>query len=186
MSNATLNRQTGIVDVTPDLLERWIADGDTVLIDVREDFEHASERIEGAHHFALSRLDPEALRESHGAHRVVFHCRTGRRSAEAAGRYGRGDEPTFHLAGGLEGWKSSGRRTTRSATAPRIDVMRQVQITAGSLVLVGVLLGAFVSPWWLVLSGFVGGGLLFAGASGWCGMAKLLAQMPWNRRTLSP
>ena len=59
--------------------------------------------------------------------------------------------------------------------------MRPVMITAGSLVLLGVALGAVVHPGWLGLSGFVGAGLVFAGASGWCGMAKLLALMPWNR-----
>jgi rhodanese-related sulfurtransferase len=182
MSQATSNGVPTVVDVTPELLEQWLEHGDTVIIDVREDFEHATERIAGAHHFALSRFDPQAVRESHGAHRVVFHCRTGRRSAEAAARYRADDDHVFHLAGGIEGWKASGRKTERSASAPRIDVMRQVQMTAGGLVLAGVLLGAFVSPWFLILSGFVGTGLMFAGASGWCGMALLLSRMPWNRR----
>jgi rhodanese-related sulfurtransferase len=171
-----------LVEVTPALLEQWLEAGDTVLIDVREDFEHAAERIDGAQHIPLSKLDTRALREAHGAKRVVFHCRAGRRSADAAERYRVGDEHVFHLAGGLQAWKASGRGATRSLSAPRIDVMRQVQMTAGSLVLIGVLLGAFVSPWFLVLSGFVGTGLIFAGASGWCGMAMLLGRMPWNRR----
>ena len=35
-----------------------------------------------------------------------------------------------------------------------------------------------------LLSGFVGAGLVFAGVSGFCGMARLLAWMPWNRRTV--
>ena len=59
--------------------------------------------------------------------------------------------------------------------------MRQVQIVAGSLVLAGVLLGWLVSPMFLGLSAFVGAGLAFAGISGFCGMAKLLAFLPWNR-----
>ena len=59
--------------------------------------------------------------------------------------------------------------------------MRQVQIVAGSLVLLGVVLGTTVSPLFLLLSGFVGAGLVFAGLSGWCGMAQLLALAPWNR-----
>jgi hypothetical protein len=50
-------------------------------------------------------------------------------------------------------------------------------------VVLGVLLGWFVSPWFLALSLFIGSGLVFAGVSGWCGMAKLLATMPWNRPT---
>jgi hypothetical protein len=48
-------------------------------------------------------------------------------------------------------------------------------------VLTGVVLGLFVSPGFFGLSAFVGAGLTFAGATGWCGMAKLLAVMPWNR-----
>ncbi len=169
------------IDVSPEMLESWLASGEAVLVDVREDFEHAGERIDGAHHVALSRLDPEQLRRTHGAKRVVFHCRSGKRSAQAAGRYAREGEDAFHLQGGIEGWKSSGRATERSASAPRIDVMRQVQITAGSLVLLGVVLGMLISPWLLGLSAFVGAGLVFAGASGWCGMAMLLARAPWNR-----
>ena len=58
--------------------------------------------------------------------------------------------------------------------------MRQVQIVAGSLVALGVALGVLVSPWMLILPAFVGCGLVFAGVSGWCGMARLLAVMPWN------
>jgi len=49
----------------------------------------------------------------------------------------------------------------------------------------GVLLGVLVSPWFLILSGFVGCGLVFAGATGWCGMALLLARLPWNRPATS-
>jgi len=182
MSPAALNGQTEIVDLTPELLEQWIGENSAVLIDVREDFEHAAERIGAARSVPLSRLDPRALRTAYGTQRIVFHCRTGKRSTEAAKRYRDGSEPVFQLAGGLENWKASGRDTKRSATAPRLDVMRQVQIISGTLVLAGVLLGAFASPWFLVLSGFVGGGLILAGASGWCGMARLMAQMPWNRR----
>jgi hypothetical protein len=112
---------------------------------------------------------------------VVFHCRSGKRSLDAADRYRQNGEETFHLAGGIEGWKSAGKPVARPATAPLLPIMRQVQLTAGALVAVGVALGVAVSPWFLGLSGFVGCGLMFAGISGWCGMAKLLAVMPWNK-----
>ena len=65
-----------------------------------------------------------------------------------------------------------------------IEIMRQVQITAGALIVLGVLLSLWVAPQFIALSGFVGAGLMFAGISGWCGMAKLLGLMPWNRRPL--
>ena len=61
--------------------------------------------------------------------------------------------------------------------------MRQVQIAAGTLILIGALLGTVVAPAWFGLSAFVGAGLLFAGISGFCGMARLLMLAPWNRRT---
>jgi len=59
-------------------------------------------------------------------------------------------------------------------------------VIAGFLVTLGVLLGVTVSPWWLGLAAFVGCGLMFAGASGWCGMAILLGRMPWNRGASGP
>ncbi|WP_407701509.1 YgaP family membrane protein [Tsuneonella amylolytica] len=64
--------------------------------------------------------------------------------------------------------------------------MRQGQIAAGVMILAGVLLGFTVGPAWFGLSAFVGAGLTFAGVSGWCGMAHLLALMPWNRRAAAP
>ena len=60
--------------------------------------------------------------------------------------------------------------------------MRQVQIAAGALALLGVLLGALVAPAFFGIAAFVGAGLVLAGVSGFCGMAHLLAAMPWNRR----
>lgn len=63
--------------------------------------------------------------------------------------------------------------------------MRQVQIAAGALVLLGVILGYGVAPGFFLISGVVGAGLLFAGISGFCGMARLLMKMPWNRRVNS-
>ncbi len=172
-------------DVAPDLLLSWMRSGDTVLVDVREDYEHAEERIDGAILRPLSRFDAESVRREVGDRRAVFHCRSGKRSLDAARRFGSDGRPTFHLAGGIEGWKAAGQPVVRPATAPRLPVMRQVQIAAGGLVALGVGLGVTVSPWFLALAGFVGCGLMFAGITGWCGMAKLLAGMPWNRSAAS-
>jgi hypothetical protein len=66
-----------------------------------------------------------------------------------------------------------------------LPLIRQVQIGAGTLVVLGVALGYLVSPWFFLLSGFVGAGLLQAGLTGWCGMANLLQVMPWNRPRLA-
>lgn len=84
------------------------------------------------------------------------------------------------LDGGLNAWEKAGLPVETNADAP-LEIMRQVQIAAGSLVLIGVLLGFLVAPAWFGLSAFVGAGLTYAGVTGFCGMARLLMLMPWNR-----
>ena len=84
------------------------------------------------------------------------------------------------LDGGLEAWKRAGLPVIEDRSAP-LPLMRQVQIVAGSLVLLGVVLGFLLGPAWFGLAGFVGAGLVFAGVTGFCGMARLLARLPWNR-----
>lgn len=162
------------VPVSPAEAQRLIAGGAT-LVDVRGADEHARERIPGAVNRPLDRLG--AL----PAGPLIFHCRSGARTDAAAARLAAAaGAPCYTLVGGLEAWRGAGLPTAVDRRQP-IEIMRQVQIAAGTLVLAGVLLGWFVAPGFFALSGFVGAGLLFAGASGWCGMARLLALMPWNR-----
>ena len=94
-----------------------------------------------------------------------------------------GFTPCHILQGGLDGWRAAGLPTRLDRAQP-LEIMRQVQLVAGGLVLLGVLLGFLVAPAFFGLSAFVGAGLMMAGATGWCGMAKLLQAMPWNRRSL--
>jgi rhodanese-related sulfurtransferase len=151
------------------------------LIDIREADEFAREHIDGAVSLPLSRLEAGhvALRS---ATPVAFACRTGMRTNSNCDRLAAHvGEPAYVLAGGLEGWKKAGLATKADSKAP-MEIMRQVQITAGSIVVLGVVLSAAVNPAFIWLSGLIGAGLVFAGASGWCGMAKLLAMMPWNRK----
>jgi rhodanese-related sulfurtransferase len=90
------------------------------------------------------------------------------------------DLEVYSLEGGLMAWKEAGFPTHRASCAV-LGLERQTQIAAGSLVLSGTLLGVAWHPAFFFLSGFVGAGLIVAGLSGWCGMAKLLAKMPWNQ-----
>jgi rhodanese-related sulfurtransferase len=153
-----------------------------VLIDIREADEHARERIPGARHHALSRLDADNPAEP-GDEVLVFHCRSGARTKANAPRLAAasGGCETYILEGGLDAWKRAGLPIALDIRQP-IEINRQVHIIAGGMALAGVLLGASVSSWFYGLSGFVGAGLMFAGISGFCGMARLLALMPWNRR----
>ena len=111
--------------------------------------------------------------------RLALKARKG--DPDAAARLVNAGHPeVIHLKGGLEAWRAAGFPVELNRKAP-ISLMRQVQIVVGTLVLATVILGVTVSPWFLALTGFFGAGLLFAGLSGTCGMAAVLALMPWNR-----
>ncbi len=84
--------------------------------------------------------------------------------------------------GRYSGLKQAGLPTVEDKSQP-LPLMRQVQIAARLLILCGVVLGYTLSSGFFLLSGFVGAGLLFAGLTGFCGMARLLKVMPWNRHT---
>ncbi|MGK0740232.1 rhodanese family protein, partial [Yokenella regensburgei] len=86
----------------------------------------------------------------------------------------------YLLEGGIDAWKQAGLPVIKDASQP-LPLMRQVQIAAGVLILCGVLLGYTLSSAFFLLSAFVGAGLTLAGVTGFCGMARLLAVMPWNR-----
>jgi len=167
--------------VTPERARRLIEEG-AILIDIREADEHARERIPGAQHLPLSRLD-EADLAVHRGRPVIFHCRSGARTlgnaARLAGWVG-GDCEAFVVEGGLDAWRKAGLPVATDRRAP-IELNRQVQIGAGSIAFIGTLLGLTVSPWFFALPLFVGGGLTMAGVTGFCGMAILLMRAPWNR-----
>lgn len=174
-----------IAPITPTEARRLLNEGSAVLIDIREPMEHAREAIPGAKLCPLSHLDSATLSALAGrnAPAIIFHCQGGKRTHDNADRLQACSLPqAYMLEGGLTGWKSAGYPTRVDRTQP-IELQRQVQIAAGSLILLGVVLAWLVSPLFIALSAFVGGGLVFAGASGWCGMAHLLALMPWNRKT---
>ncbi|MDH3474440.1 MAG: rhodanese family protein [Rhodospirillales bacterium] len=159
----------------------WVEEDKAVLIDIREADEHAREHILGARLAPLSRFGTGELAQE-GEKIAVFHCDSGNRTRQAAPQIlSLGFEKVYHLEGGLQAWKRAGLPVELNRKAP-ISLMRQVQIATGSLVLLGVLLGLWASPWFLGLSAFVGAGLAFAGLTGFCGMARLLAVMPWNQR----
>lgn len=148
------------------------------LIDIRQADEHAREHIPGASNIPVDQIE----RVDVSGKTVVFHCRSGARTeanaprlAEAAGG------ACYIIEGGLDAWRNAGFEVKLDTRQP-LELMRQVQLTAGGLVLLGVALGFLAGPVFFAISAFVGAGLMFAGATGWCGMARLLKGMPWNRQ----
>ncbi len=157
-------------------VRQYLANG-ALLVDVRSADEHRRERIEEAVSCPLPAI---RLPETE-AGIVIFHCRSGFRTKEAEqaliqAAQGR---QAFVLQGGLNAWKKAGLPVIADKRQP-LPLMRQVHIAAGSLVLSGSVLGYAVSPWFYFLCAAVGCGLLIAGLTGFCGMARLLKHMPWN------
>lgn len=173
-----------ISEVDPTTARQLIAGG-ARLIDVRGADEHARSRIAGAINVPLDEIGRQPLPDGP----LVFHCRSGMRTRANAGALAAAaGGAAYVLTGGIDGWAAAGLPVAVPISVPfsvdagkPIEIMRQVQIVAGLLVVLGIVLGLLVSPGFFGLSAFVGAGLAFAGATGWCGMARLLAMMPWNR-----
>lgn len=169
-----------LLPLPPAEVSARIASGGAVLIDIREPDEFARSHVPGAHSAPLSQWEQAALPK--GGAQVIFTCRSGMRTAGACDRLAaRVSGAAYVLDGGLDAWRKAGLPLAVDAKAP-LEIMRQVQIAAGSLVLVGVVLGFLVAPGFFGLAAFVGAGLTFAGVTGFCGLANVLMLAPWNRR----
>lgn len=171
-----------IRSIPPSEAQQKQAEG-ALLVDIREADEYARENIPAARLLSLSAIEQGARLENLTANdTVIFHCQSGVRSAKNAAKLAAIATPAqvLLLEGGLDNWKKVGLAVTTDKSQP-LPIMRQVQIIAGALVVLGVVLGYSISPAFFLLSGAIGAGLLFAGIGGFCGLARLLNLMPWNK-----
>ncbi len=100
-----------VEDLTVEQVKAGLEDGSILLVDVREPNELAAERIPGAIGFPLSAFDPATLPDPEGK-RVVFSCRSGKRSVAASKAAQAAGLPyDAHMAGGILAWKEAGFET---------------------------------------------------------------------------
>lgn len=159
-------------------------ENEACLLDVRQPDEYHYRRIQGAQLIPLDSIESRAS-EIPKDRPVYVYCRSGNRSRQAVSRLeALGFNNLVNLEGGLQAYEKCGGQIL----CPRrgLPLIQQVQIGAGSLVVAGTLLAWLVHPAFMLLSGLVGTGLVFAGVSGFCGMAQLLSHMPWNREEVHP
>ncbi|RUL86286.1 rhodanese-like domain-containing protein [Tautonia sociabilis] len=173
-----------IATISPKDLEAIRASGKPIdLIDVRTPVEFRELHAEPARLVPLDQLDPKAVVASRSCpadEPLYVICRTGNRARKACEMFVAAGIPNVvNVEGGTIAWEQAGLPVVRGKKA--ISLERQVRIAAGTLVAIGTALGAFVSPYFLVIPGFVGCGLVFAGITDTCGMGMLLARMPWNQ-----
>jgi rhodanese-related sulfurtransferase len=169
--------------LSPAALSAVIASGEAhELLDVRTPPEYASAHVPGATLIPLDSLNVDEFLARHVAGTPVYVlCQGGPRAVRAIEKLERaGCNDCVLVEGGTQAWIDAGLPIHRG-TSNVLPIMRQVQIVVGALSALGALLALTVTSWFALLPLLIGCGLLFAGITGVCGMALLLAKMPWNR-----
>lgn len=164
------------------LLQQATAEAPLDLIDVRTPVEYRGVHVRGARLMPLDQLASQAVRFSRpaGAQGPVYVlCKSGGRARKACEKLTAAGLEAVLVTGGTDACVAAGLPVVRGQAGMSLE--RQVRIAAGLLVALGTLGGVFLHPWVLALPLAVGCGLVFAGVTDFCGMALLLARMPWNR-----
>jgi rhodanese-related sulfurtransferase len=178
---------TAVTALAPSTLRTWIAEHqDLLVIDVRSAAEFESLHIRGSYNVPLPLLSEhtDELAARLGS-RVVLVCHSGARAEQARQRLGNSGISTAHvLSGGVPAFAAAGGGVVKGKN--RWDLERQVRLAAGSLVVLGLAGGRFVSPRIRTLAGAIGAGLTFSAATNTCAMGKALSAMPWNKAATEP
>lgn len=161
-------------------LEQMIGEGESLqLVDVRSHGEFATGHVPCAVNIPMEQLETRLNDLRPGEH-VVLVCQSGRRACISEELLQAHRDDLIVLEGGTNAWAEAGLPIV-GAVGARWSLERQVRLAAGIMILVGVGLGFVVHPGWFGMAAFVGAGLTFAGLTNVCGMASLLAKMPWNK-----
>ncbi|HEX3437660.1 MAG TPA: rhodanese-like domain-containing protein [Pseudacidobacterium sp.] len=169
--------------ISPAELSAILGTGDIhQLLDVRTPPEYGGAHVPGARLVPLNELKVEAFLAQHKPGSPIYIlCQAGARASKAIEQFERaGCHDCVLVEGGTQAWIDAGLPVHRGVSKV-LPLMRQVQIVVGSLAAIGAILVLTVNPWFAILPLFLGCGLLFAGMTGTCGMALMLARMPWNR-----
>ena len=175
-----------VATISPTTLAELRRKGETItLIDVRTPAEYGEVHVEFARNIPLDRLDAKDVKALAGPGPLYFVCKSGGRSQKACEKLlAAGLTDVVSVEGGTAACEAAGVPVVRGRKAMSLE--RQVRIAAGALVATGAALAAFGPDllWQRIgmgLAGFVGCGLMFAGITDTCGMAMVLARMPWNQ-----
>ncbi|WP_339152780.1 rhodanese-like domain-containing protein [Streptomyces sp. F41] len=155
------------------------------VIDVRTPGEYAAGHLPGALNIPLDHIQRALPDIRDAAHRkdVLVVCASGARSENACKILAENGIATTTLSGGTGAWAADGHELHRPQGSARTvwGMERQVRLTAGALVLLGLLLGVLIHPAFQILSAGIAGGLVFSALTNTCGMATILTKLPHNR-----
>lgn len=172
-----------ILNYTPEQASVLAKENKGMFIDVRSVGEALGEQIPGSVFLPFDLVSRKRLEGlGVGGKTPILVCRSGARAKQAAGALASEMESVAVLDGGLVSWKEAGLPT--EAGRRGIPLERQVLVGAGTMMMLFTLLGVLVSPMFFALTIFMAGGMIFAGVTGACGMARILVMMPWNKAPL--
>ncbi|MEI8290699.1 MAG: rhodanese-like domain-containing protein [Verrucomicrobiota bacterium] len=172
------------IAISPRELSRRISAGPPAeLLDVRTPAEFANAHVPGAKLVPLDELDaPGFLRQRGLVDQPLYVlCQSGGRARRAMEQFQRaGFDGCVLVEGGTQAWIDAGLPVNRGESKI-LPLMRQVQIVVGFVSAGGAALALLVNPKFALIPLVIGCGLLFAGITGFCGLALVLAKMPWNK-----
>ena len=168
-------------NISPAEAHTLVAQGEAQLIDVREPGEFSSKHIEGATLLPLGKITANDLPKTDK--KIIIYCLRGGRGSSACTKLIDEDSTLtiYNVEGGITAWEQAGF-PVKIGHRKVLPLDRQVQLTIGSAVLLGSAATYFIDPNFLIIPAFFGAGLTFAGASGFCGLARVMAMMPWNKK----
>lgn len=170
--------------ISPCEFAKCASQGNVVLLDVRTPVEYAQVHAQAAINEPLDKLNPEDVATKYGLTKqgsVYVICKSGARAKTACQKFCEaGFEQVISVDGGTEAWVKADLPVVRSKVNV-LPLQQQVFLVIGLMVLAAVLLGHYVNPAWLLLSIVPGCGLIFAGFTGFCPLATVMAKMPWNQ-----
>lgn len=161
-----------------DLKSRLSSARGVQIIDVRTALEFDSEHIENSANIPLDELAQRGG-EIKGDLETVLICRSGKRAGRAAELLASYGMDSSVLEGGILDWKKAGLPLQEGKK--RLPLERQVQLTIGIILLSSVSAGFLIDRGFFIIPALIGAGLTFAGLTGNCGLALLLAAAPWNK-----
>lgn len=161
-----------------------LASQPVLLVDVRSGSEFASGHIPSAVNIPMDQIEGR-LDDLDRNLPIVLICQSGKRASMTAGLLDSCQRQVSVLEGGTKAWIQAGLPVVASVKT-RWSLERQARLGAGMLALTGAVLALTVHPYWVLLCGFIGLGLTFAGLTDICGMGIILEKMPWNRQSHCP
>ena len=170
-----------------ELSEQLETDLGSVLIDLRRSQEFELGHVPQARNIPfgsmpLGQLLAEWSREAEGKP-IYFICQSGGRSQQLLDELAQvGFQSAQCVAGGMVAWQAMGLpveiKPTQVSERPR-SPERRVWLIAGLLVMTGCVLGFFVHQGFFAIPVLVAAELIFAGITGWFGLAAVFG---WRDR----